>query len=145
MEMEKISSSLEDYLEAIAEIIEDNGHAHTKDIADKLHVKMPSVTSALQTLSANGLIRYQSHAPVVSLHLASCDTGSLADPVCPKSVRLFAAASDLAGIASGGSSALSCVGNDSAPRPCAQKRREGGILTHRHHIYCSISYNRERR
>ena len=65
MEMEKISSSLEDYLEAIAEIIEDNGHAHTKDIADKLHVKMPSVTSALQTLSAKGLIRYQSHAPVV--------------------------------------------------------------------------------
>ena len=28
-----ISSSLEDYLEAIAEIIERNGHAHTKDIA----------------------------------------------------------------------------------------------------------------
>ena len=65
MEMEKISSSLEDYLEAIAEIIEANGHAHTKDIADRLHVKMPSVTSALQTLAGKGLIRYQSHAPVV--------------------------------------------------------------------------------
>ena len=65
MELEKISSSLEDYLEEIAEIIEDNGHAHTYDIADKLHVKMQSVTSALQTLSAKGLIRYQSHAPVV--------------------------------------------------------------------------------
>ena len=65
MEMEKISSSLEDYLEAIAEIIEANGHAHTNDIADRLHVKMPSVTSALQTLAAKGLIRYQSHSPVV--------------------------------------------------------------------------------
>ena len=29
-----ISSSLEDYLEAIAEIIENKGHAHTKDIAE---------------------------------------------------------------------------------------------------------------
>lgn len=52
-------------MEAIAEIIEQNGHAHTKDIADKLNVKMPSVTSALQALSMRGLINYQSHTPVV--------------------------------------------------------------------------------
>jgi len=63
--MKNISSSQEDYLEAIAEIIEQNGHAHTKDIADKLNVKMPSVTSALQALSMRGLINYQSHTPVV--------------------------------------------------------------------------------
>ena len=59
-----ISSSLEDYLEAIAEIIEKNGHAHTKDIADHLAVTMPSVTNALQSLAARGLIAYHSHAPV---------------------------------------------------------------------------------
>lgn len=59
-----ISSSLEDYLEAIAEIIEEQGHAHTKEIADHLKVKMPSVTNALQVLSARGLIHYQSHSPV---------------------------------------------------------------------------------
>ena len=59
-----ISSSLEDYLEAIAEITEINGHAHTKDIADKLHVKMPSVTNALQGLATRDLIIYRSHAPV---------------------------------------------------------------------------------
>ena len=52
---EKISSSLEDYLEVIAEILEQNKHAHTKDIADKLGIKMPSVTNALQTLSAKVL------------------------------------------------------------------------------------------
>lgn len=63
--MMKISSSLEDYLEAISEIIGIKGHAHTKDIADRLKVKMPSVTNALQALSARGLIRYQSHSPVV--------------------------------------------------------------------------------
>lgn len=64
MQNEPISSSLEDYLEAIAEIIEAKGHAHTKDIADRMNVKMPSVTNAIQMLAAKGLIRYQSHAPV---------------------------------------------------------------------------------
>ena len=59
-----ISSSLEDYIEAISEIIEKNGHAHTKDIADKLGVKMPSATKALQNLSEKKLIIYRSHSPV---------------------------------------------------------------------------------
>ncbi|MBE6359312.1 MAG: metal-dependent transcriptional regulator [Lentisphaerae bacterium] len=60
-----MSSSLEDYLEAIAEILEKNEHAHTKDIALKLGVSMPSVTNALQALAARGLIVYRSHAPVM--------------------------------------------------------------------------------
>ena len=59
-----ISSSLEDYLEAIDTIIEQNGHAHTKDVADMLNVTMPSVTNALQALAARGLIVYRSHMPV---------------------------------------------------------------------------------
>ena len=59
-----ISSSLEDYLEAIAEIVERNQHAHTKDIAEHLKVTMPSVTNAIQTLAANNLVKYQSHMPV---------------------------------------------------------------------------------
>lgn len=70
-DQELISSSLEDYLEAIAEIIEHNGHAHTKDIADRLRVKMPSVTNALQALSVRGLIEYRSHAPVVLTSLGA--------------------------------------------------------------------------
>ncbi len=59
-----ISSSLEDYLEAISEIIEDGEHAHTKEIAVKLGVSMPSVTNALQALAARNMIIYRSHAPV---------------------------------------------------------------------------------
>ena len=59
-----MSSSLEDYLEAISEIAEHNEHAHTKDIAERLKVKMPSVTNALQLLASRGLIVYRSHAPV---------------------------------------------------------------------------------
>ena len=61
----EISSNMEDYLEAISEIIDSNGHAHTKDIAARMGVKMPSVTNALQALASRGLIHYQSHAPVV--------------------------------------------------------------------------------
>ena len=40
-----LTASLEDYLEAIAELISCEGHAHTKEIAKKLNVKMPSVHS----------------------------------------------------------------------------------------------------
>ena len=56
---------MEDYLEAIADLIDANGHAHSKELADRLQVKMPSVTNALQALAARDLIVYRSHQPVV--------------------------------------------------------------------------------
>ena len=59
-----LSSSLEDYLEAIAELTAVNGHAHTKEIADRLNVKMPSVTGALRQLEQSGYIIYNAHYPV---------------------------------------------------------------------------------
>lgn len=62
--MLKVSASLEDYLEAIAELIRCHGHAHTKDIAAKLCVKMPSVTNALGVLSKSGHIIYRPNLPV---------------------------------------------------------------------------------
>ena len=60
----KLSASLEDYLEAIAELSAAEGHAHTKEIADKLGVKMPSVTEALKQLTDMGCIIYHTHHPV---------------------------------------------------------------------------------
>ena len=60
----KLSESLEDYLEAIAELIAVEGHAHTKEIAGKLNVKMPSVTGALRQLEQLGYITYNTHYPV---------------------------------------------------------------------------------
>ena len=60
-----LSESLEDYLEAIAELIAVEGHAHTKDIAEKLNVKMPSVTGAIRQLKALNYIIYNSHCPVM--------------------------------------------------------------------------------
>lgn len=64
MNQRTISSSLEDYLEAIAELVELNGHAHTKDIAEKLHFSMASVTNAMQNLAAKNLIVYKPNTPV---------------------------------------------------------------------------------
>lgn len=60
----KLTQSMEDYLEAISELIAVNGHAHTKEIADKLHVKMPSVTGALRQLVKMNYIVYSTHYPV---------------------------------------------------------------------------------
>ena len=63
--MQKIlTESLEDYLEAIAELSATENHAHTRDIAAKLQVKMPSVTGALRQLAQMGYIVYQTHYPV---------------------------------------------------------------------------------
>jgi DtxR family Mn-dependent transcriptional regulator len=60
----QLTESLEDYLEAIAELIELEGHAHAKEIAAKLNVKMPSVTGALRQLEKMGFIVYNTHYPV---------------------------------------------------------------------------------
>ena len=62
--MSDLSESLEDYIEAIAELIAVNGHAHTKEIAEKLNVKMPSVTGALRQLAKKNYITYSTHFPV---------------------------------------------------------------------------------
>jgi len=54
----KLSASLEDYLEVIYDIVRHKQAARAKDIADRLHVRAPSVTGALRLLSEKGLINY---------------------------------------------------------------------------------------
>ena len=56
--MEKLSSSLEDYLETILLISEEKGAARPKDIADRLDVTAASVTGALKLLASKELIHY---------------------------------------------------------------------------------------
>lgn len=63
--MDRLSSSLEDYLEAIAALTARDGHAHCRAIALRLGVKMPSVTTALRNLAARGLLEYRANQPVV--------------------------------------------------------------------------------
>jgi len=56
---EKLSPSLEDYLEAIFQISTSKPAVRSKDIAQMLHVTRSSVTGALQALSEKGLVHYQ--------------------------------------------------------------------------------------
>jgi DtxR family Mn-dependent transcriptional regulator len=56
--MEKLSSSLEDYLETILTITEEKGAARPKDIADRLNVTAASVTGALKLLATKELVNY---------------------------------------------------------------------------------------
>lgn len=56
-----LSSAMEDYLEAIYHLEREHRIARVRDIADRLGVKMSSVSSALRVLSARGLISYDPH------------------------------------------------------------------------------------
>lgn len=61
---DRLSRSAEDYLEAIGHLCEEHGHAHVGDIAERLHVKKPSVTVAMRQLAAGGYVVYNQYAPV---------------------------------------------------------------------------------
>lgn len=54
----KLTASQEDYLEAIYNIVDDKMAARAKDIAEYLAVRASSVTGALRTLRAMGLVNY---------------------------------------------------------------------------------------
>jgi DtxR family Mn-dependent transcriptional regulator len=54
----QLSSSMEDYLEAIFQIVREKQAARAKDIADRLHVGRSSVTGALKALSERKLVNY---------------------------------------------------------------------------------------
>lgn len=56
---EKLSASLEDYLEAIYHLSAGQDVARSKDIADSMGVSRASVTGALRALSEKGLIHYK--------------------------------------------------------------------------------------
>jgi DtxR family transcriptional regulator, Mn-dependent transcriptional regulator len=60
----ELSSSLEDYLEAILELQEKNSVARVKDIADTLDVKRSSVTIALRALSEKGMVNYSPYSVI---------------------------------------------------------------------------------
>lgn len=63
---EGISEALEDYLEAIYRTILRKNGVRVKDIAERLKVRNPSVTSALKNLEKRGLINYEPYG-VISL------------------------------------------------------------------------------
>lgn len=56
-----LTSVMEDYLETIFNLEIDKKVVRVKDIAGKLKVKMPSVTSMLKTLSERGFVNYEKY------------------------------------------------------------------------------------
>lgn len=59
-----LSSSMEDYLEAIAALKKENDIARVRDISRMLGVKSSSVNSALRTLFKKGLVRHEKYGYV---------------------------------------------------------------------------------
>jgi len=60
----QLSSSREDYLETIYELIEQNTVARVKDIAAKLNVRKPSVHTAINELKKLGLVEQEPYGCV---------------------------------------------------------------------------------
>ncbi len=62
--LQQLTENQQEYLEVIYELCKEQNHAHSKFIADKLNVKMSSVTDALQCLAKKKLVNYRSRHPV---------------------------------------------------------------------------------
>ena len=60
----KLSSNMEDYLEAIAALKKQNDIARVRDIGRLLGVKSSSVNAALRMLSEKGLVRHEKYGYV---------------------------------------------------------------------------------
>ena len=56
-----LTSTMEDYLEAIVNLEKEKRAVRVKDIAKRLDVRMPTVTSMLKTLNRAGLINYEKY------------------------------------------------------------------------------------
>lgn len=54
-----LTSAMEDYLELIVKLKQENKVVRVRDIAKGMHVKMPSVTSMLNSLAKKDLINHQ--------------------------------------------------------------------------------------
>ena len=59
---------VEDYLEVVYDLIQQKGYARSADIAERLDVKSPSVTSMMQKLNGMGLIVYERYRGLVLTH-----------------------------------------------------------------------------
>jgi DtxR family transcriptional regulator, Mn-dependent transcriptional regulator len=56
-----LTSVMEDYLETIFDLDKDKKVVRVKDIAKRMDVKMPTVTSMLKTLNQRGLVHYEKY------------------------------------------------------------------------------------
>lgn len=59
---DELTSNMEDYLEVILNLQREHRVARVKDVAQRLNVKMPSVTGAMQGLAEKGLVNYERYS-----------------------------------------------------------------------------------
>ena len=62
--LKQYSASMEDYLEAIANLYRDEKVVKVRQLSRTLNVKMPSVTAALERLSEEGLIVHKKYGDI---------------------------------------------------------------------------------
>ena len=60
-EKTRLTTNMEDYLEAISILEEDRKYVRVRDIARQMKVKMPSVTGALRSLSEKELVNHEKY------------------------------------------------------------------------------------
>ena len=58
----ELTSNMEDYLEVILNLQQEQMVARVKDVAQRLNVKMPSVTGAMKSLAEKGLVNYERYS-----------------------------------------------------------------------------------
>lgn len=63
-EMDKLSASMQDYLEAILELEESEDSVRVTDIANKLKIAKASVNQTIRKFKEKGLVRQQSYGPI---------------------------------------------------------------------------------
>ncbi|MEG2971811.1 MAG: metal-dependent transcriptional regulator [Akkermansia sp.] len=101
----ELTRSNEDYLEAIGQLVRENGSAQVRDIASVMKVKMPSVTSAVRQLSELGLVHYLQYTPVQLTPLGR----QLADRIIASHEALYEFLEDVLGLASERAGEVACA------------------------------------
>jgi Mn-dependent DtxR family transcriptional regulator len=61
----RTSAAVEDYLERISELIKTKGYARVVDIAAELKISQASVTTMVQRLDGEGLVKYEKYRGMV--------------------------------------------------------------------------------
>lgn len=60
----KLTSNMEDYLEAVSFCADEKGVARVSDIRDMLEVKTPSVTGAMKSLAQEGYVLHEPYGGI---------------------------------------------------------------------------------
>ena len=80
----QLTATQEDYLEAVFHLMQLDTVARNKDIAEKLGVKIATVTGAIKQLVAKGLVSHETHG-----HIVLTDLGTEIAQSVIKGHRLF--------------------------------------------------------